>query len=162
MISVVLPYGIDAKTGKWTDGYETRNDPGHGFSHPDNKANHVARWLLAMSDATGKAVYKERAEKWFRLMKSRMKLKADGTYEIWNYWEPAGLGLQARRLSQALGGRASQRRLLRDRLDRHRGRLRARPGVHAAGHQPCDRHRHGGKALLGCAGAIQPGDPEEI
>ena len=23
-------------------------------------------------------------------MKSRMKLKGDGTYQIWNYWEPAG------------------------------------------------------------------------
>jgi hypothetical protein len=90
IISLVLPYGIDGKSGKWTAGYATRNAPGHGFSHPDNKANLVARWLLAMSDATGKPVYKERAEKWFKLMKSRMKLKASGTYEIWNYWQPAG------------------------------------------------------------------------
>jgi len=90
MISLVLPYGIDGKTGKWTDGYETRNAPGNGFSHPNNKANHVARWLLAMSDATGKPVYKQRAEKWFKLMKSRMKLKDNGTYQIWNYWQPAG------------------------------------------------------------------------
>ena len=89
-ISVVLPFGIDGKSGKWTAGYATRNAPGNGFSHPDNKANLVARWLLAMSDATGKPVYKERAERWFKLMKSRMKLKADGTYEIWNYWQPAG------------------------------------------------------------------------
>ena len=91
----------------------TRNAPGHGFSHPDNKANHVARWLLAMSDATGKPVYKERAEKWFRLMKSRMKLKADGTYEIWNYWQPAGpWDYKPDGSHQALGRRASQRRLL--------------------------------------------------
>jgi hypothetical protein len=90
IISLVLPYGIDGKSGKWTAGYATRNAPGHGFSHPDNKANLVARWLLAMSDASGKPVYKERAEKWFKLMKSRMKLKAGGTYEIWNYWQPAG------------------------------------------------------------------------
>ena len=90
-ISVVHPFGIDAKGDNWTGGYETRKDAKSGFSHPDNKANAVARWLLAMSDATGKAVYKERAEKWFRLMKSRMKLNADGaTYEIWNYWQPAG------------------------------------------------------------------------
>jgi hypothetical protein len=67
-----------------------RNAPGNGFSHPNNKANHVARWLLAMSDVAGKAVYKDRAEKWFTLMKSRMKRKAGGAYEIWNYWEPAG------------------------------------------------------------------------
>ena len=26
----------------------------------------------------------------FRVMKSRMKPKEDGTYQIWNYWEPAG------------------------------------------------------------------------
>ena len=78
------------KTGKWTSQYETRNAPGVGFSHPDNKANFIACWLLAMFDATAKPVYRERAEKWFRVMKLRMKLKNDGTYEIWNYWEPAG------------------------------------------------------------------------
>ena len=95
-ISVVLPFGIDGGRhvpmvgGKWTAGYATRNAPGNGFSHPDNKANLVARWLLAMSDATGKPVYKERAERWFKLMKSRLKLKPGGTYQIWNYWQPAG------------------------------------------------------------------------
>jgi hypothetical protein len=90
MISIVLPYGIDSKTGGWTSGYAKRNDPNLGFSHPNNKANAVARWLLAMSDATGKAVYRERAEQWFRLMKSRMRLQPNGTYLIWNYWEPGG------------------------------------------------------------------------
>jgi len=89
-IPVVMPFGIDKATGKWTAGYATRNAPGNGFSHPNNKANHTARWLLAMFDVTGKPVYKERAEKWFRLMKSRMKPKDGGTYAIWNYWEPAG------------------------------------------------------------------------
>ena len=39
------------------------------------------------------------------------------------------LGLQARRLAETLGGRASQRRLLCGRRGGHRGRLRARPGV---------------------------------
>lgn len=91
MISVVLPFGINRQTGKWDTGYETRNAPGQGFSHPNNKANYVACWLLAMYDATGKPAYSERAEKWFKLMKSRMKPKDDGTYEIWNYWQPAGL-----------------------------------------------------------------------
>jgi hypothetical protein len=89
MVTVELPFGIDRSTGKW-DGYDTRNAAGNGFSHQDNKANLIACWLLAMFDATHKAVYIERAEKWFRTMKSRMHLKADGTYAIWNYWEPAG------------------------------------------------------------------------
>lgn len=90
MITVVLPFGIDGDTGQWTAGYATRNDPGQGFSHPDNKANATACWLLAMHDATGKAVYREYAEGWFRLMKSRMTVKPDGLYQIWNYWQPAG------------------------------------------------------------------------
>jgi hypothetical protein len=89
-ISLVLPFGIDGRSGKWTAGYATRNAPGNGFSHPDNKANLVARWLLAMSDATGKPVYKARAGRWFKLMKSRMKPKDDGTCQVWNYWQPAG------------------------------------------------------------------------
>jgi hypothetical protein len=90
MITVELPFGIDRKTGNWTGEYERTNAPGVGFSHQDNKANLIANWLLAMFDATAKPVYRERAEKWFQVMKSRMKLKRDGTYEIWNYWEPAG------------------------------------------------------------------------
>lgn len=90
MITVVLPFGIDEKTGKWTEGYEKRNAPGNGFSHPDNKANATACWLLAMYDATGKPVYRDYAEKWFRLMKSRMTVKPDGLYQIWHYWQPAG------------------------------------------------------------------------
>jgi hypothetical protein len=90
MITVVMPFGLEGKGGRWTAGYATRNARGNGFSHPDNKANLVAGWLLAMSDVTGKAAYKERAGRWFQLMKSRMKLKPGGTYEIWNYWQPAG------------------------------------------------------------------------
>jgi len=85
---VVPDFGIDAKTGGWTDGYVRRTTD--GFSNPDNKQNHIARWLLAMHDVTGKPVYRERAEKWFRLMKSRMKTRGDGKYFVWNYWEPAG------------------------------------------------------------------------
>jgi hypothetical protein len=90
MITVVLPFGIDEKTGNWTDGFAKRNDEGQGFSHPCNKANLVARWLLAMYDVTQKPLYRDRAEKWFRVMKSRMKAKDNGTFEIWNYWQPAG------------------------------------------------------------------------
>jgi hypothetical protein len=81
-ISVVLPFGIDPKAyDKWLN-YENRNAPGAGFSHPDNKANFTARWLLALYDVTQKPVYKERAEKWFKLMKSRMKLQQDGKYFV--------------------------------------------------------------------------------
>jgi hypothetical protein len=90
IITVVLPFGIDDKTGSWTEGYEKRNALDIGFSHPDNKANTIACWLLAMFDVTHKPIYKERAEKWFRLMKSRMTLNDDGTFRVWNYWEPAG------------------------------------------------------------------------
>ena len=90
MITVELPFGIDRKTWNWTGVYEGRDTQGIGFSHPDNKANLIACWLLAMFDATAKPVYSGRAEEWFRVMKSRMNLKDDGTYRIWNYWEPAG------------------------------------------------------------------------
>ena len=89
MISVVMPYGMDPTNKKWID-FDTRNAPGHGASHPDNKANEVARWMLAMWDVTGKPEYKDHAERWFKVQKSRMKPKSDGTYEIWNYWQPAG------------------------------------------------------------------------
>jgi hypothetical protein len=91
VITVVLPFGIDQATRRWTGEYDRRTVPQLGFSHPDNKANLIAVWLLAMFDATGKAVYRERAEEWFQAMKSRMKLGSNGTYEIWNYWEPAGV-----------------------------------------------------------------------
>lgn len=85
---VVPLFGIDPKTGQWTEGYARRDTD--GFSNPDNKENHIARWLIAMYDVTRKPVYRERAEKWFRLMKSRMKTRQDGTYFVWNYWDPAG------------------------------------------------------------------------
>jgi hypothetical protein len=85
---VVPEFGIDAKTGLWTDGYARRAT--EGFSNPDNKQNHIARWLLAMHDVTRKPVYHERADKWFRLMKSRMKTREGGKYFVWNYWDAAG------------------------------------------------------------------------
>jgi len=85
---VVPPFGIDRKTGRWTEGYERRKTD--DFSMPANKQNLIATWLLAMFDVTGKPVYRDRAEKWFRVMKSRMKLRDDGKYYVWNYWDPAG------------------------------------------------------------------------
>ncbi|MGD0411520.1 MAG: hypothetical protein ABSC18_07425 [Verrucomicrobiota bacterium] len=94
VISIVQPFGIEGvrahMAGKWSEGYAKRNDPATGFSHPDNKANAVALWLLALHDVTAEPTYKTRAEKWFRLMKSRMKTRDNGPYFVWNYWEPAG------------------------------------------------------------------------
>ncbi len=85
---VVPAFGIDAKTGQWTSGYARRTT--EGFSNPANKQNQIARWLLALHDVTKKLVYRERAEKWFRVMKSRMKTRQNGKYFVWNYWDPAG------------------------------------------------------------------------
>ena len=85
---VVPAFGMDLQTGKWTDGYERRATD--GFSNPANKQNHIARWLLALYDVTGKPVYRERAEKWWQLMKSRMRTREGGKYFVWNYWDPAG------------------------------------------------------------------------
>ncbi len=85
---VVPPFGLDQQTGQWTDGYARRATD--GFSNPANKQNHIARWLLAMHDATERPIYRKRAEQWFRLMKSRMKTREGGKYFLWNYWDPAG------------------------------------------------------------------------
>jgi hypothetical protein len=85
---VVPAFGIDQKTGQWTEGYARRATD--GFSNPDNKQNLIALWLLALHEATGKSVYRGHAEKWWRVMKSRMKTREDGKYFVWNYWEPAG------------------------------------------------------------------------
>jgi hypothetical protein len=81
-------WGIDPQTGKWSAGYENRKTG--GFSNQDNKQNHIARWLLALSDATQEPIYRERAAKWFQVMKSRITPRADGKYLVWNYWDPAG------------------------------------------------------------------------
>ena len=85
---VVPPFGIDRKTGRWTAGYERRKTG--GFSMPANKQNLIATWLLAMFDVAGETAYRDRAEKWFRVMKSRMKLRDDGKHFVWNYWDPGG------------------------------------------------------------------------
>ncbi len=85
---VVPMFGIDKITGKWTDGYARKDID--GFTLPDNKQNLIAGWMLAMYDATGKNVYRDRAASWFSVMHSRMRLRADGKYFVWNYWDPAG------------------------------------------------------------------------
>lgn len=81
-------FGFDPQTGRWTDGYARRH--ANGFSNPANKQNHIARWLLAMHTVTRKPVYRERAEQWFRLMRTRMRTREGGKYFVWNYWDPAG------------------------------------------------------------------------
>ena len=85
---VVPAFGIDKHTGQWSAGYARRKTD--GFSNPDNKQNHIARWLVALHDVTKKPIYRERADKWFQLMKARMRTRDDGKYFVWNYWEPAG------------------------------------------------------------------------
>lgn len=85
---VVPGFGTDLQSGGWSAGYAARKAA--GFTNPDNKLNHIARWMIALHDVTGKAVYKERAVKWFELMKSRIKTREEGKYSVWNYWEPAG------------------------------------------------------------------------
>jgi hypothetical protein len=85
---VVPAFGIGRASGKWTEGYAKRGT--EGFSNPANKQNHIARWLLAMYEVMGQAVYREHAQQWWRLMKSRMRTRDNGRHFVWNYWDPAG------------------------------------------------------------------------
>lgn len=87
-IWVVQYFGIDPATGKWTEGFARRKS--EAFSHPDNKENLIALWLVSMFDVTKKPVYRERCEKWWQLMHSRMKSRDGGKYFVWDYWDPAG------------------------------------------------------------------------
>jgi len=86
---VVPAFGVDRHSpDKWSAGYEHRATT--GFTHPDNKQNLIASWLIAMHDATQQSVYRDRAAAWWRLMRTRMTTRGDGKYFVWNYWEPAG------------------------------------------------------------------------
>ncbi len=52
----------------------------NGMSHPTNKADEVALWLLAMWDATGNPEYQLRASKWFAYLKNyRMTIEDEYT-----------------------------------------------------------------------------------
>jgi hypothetical protein len=84
---VVPPFGLDGDSGRWTAGYEHRRED--GFSNPANKQNLIACWMIALYDVTKKPIYRERAEKWWRLMKARLRVR-DDRYYVWNYWDPAG------------------------------------------------------------------------
>ena len=90
MVAVNLPYGIDQRTGRWTENYNRRFDPELGFSLQGNKQNLVASWLLAMSVATGDGLYKDRAAQWFKVMQTRLHPTADDRFQIWDYWQPVG------------------------------------------------------------------------
>jgi hypothetical protein len=81
-------FWFDRQTNQWTPEYSRKESD--GFSNPDNKLNEIALWMMAMHDVTGNPVYRERAEKWFQLMKSRMRLQGDGKYYVWNYWDVGG------------------------------------------------------------------------
>jgi hypothetical protein len=83
---VVPVFRIIRETAQY--GYEPKSND--CFTLPNNMQNLIGQWMLAMYDATQKPVYRERAEKWWRVMKSRMRLRDDGKYFVWNYWDPAG------------------------------------------------------------------------
>jgi hypothetical protein len=86
---VVPPFGVDAHSpDKWSSGYARRETD--GFSHPANKQNLIASWLIAMHDATRQPVYRDRAVAWWRTMRSRMTTRDNGKYFVWNYWDAAG------------------------------------------------------------------------
>jgi hypothetical protein len=85
---VVPEFGVDQKTGQWTEGYARRN--ANGLSNPANKQNHIARWLISMHEVTRQPGCKDRAEQWWRLLRSRMRTQQSGKYFVWNYWDPAG------------------------------------------------------------------------
>jgi hypothetical protein len=84
---VVPPFGFDRRAGQWTGHYNERYTDGNSL--PANKENIIASWLLAMYDVTHKPVYRDRAEKWFKLMRARMRLRDDSKYFLWNYWDPS-------------------------------------------------------------------------
>ena len=82
-------FGVDAHSpDKWSAGYAERQTT--GFSHPANKQNLIASWLIAMHDATQQPVYRDRATAWWRIMRSRMTTRDNGKYFVWNYWDSAG------------------------------------------------------------------------
>lgn len=86
---VVPAFGVDRKSpGKWSAGYAQRKTT--GFTHPANKQNLIATWLLALSDATNDPLPRARAQSWWQLMRSRMTTRENGKYFVWNYWDPAG------------------------------------------------------------------------
>ena len=65
--------------------YQRRHTDGNSL--PANKENMIALWMIAMYDVTRKPIYRQRAEKWWREFRSRIKLRENGKYFVWNYWD---------------------------------------------------------------------------
>jgi hypothetical protein len=59
------------------------------LSLPFNKQFDMGIASLRLWRMTGEASYRDRAERIFRLMKSRIRLAGD--HIVWNYWEPTGV-----------------------------------------------------------------------
>jgi len=89
---VVPTFGVTRDGQAWEGPYDQRGVD--GFTLPANKQNHIARWLLELWDVTGKPVYRDRAERWFRTMKSRIR-ERDGKYLVWNTGTGRAVGRQA-------------------------------------------------------------------
>ncbi len=139
---VVPAFGLDGKTGQWTENYVRRAT--EGFSNPDNKQNLIALWLLALHEATGKPAYRAHAEKWWRVMKSRLRTREDGKYlRLELLGTGRAVGFQGGRFAAALDRGPSQRRLLRGGRGGDGGSVRARVGFHAGGRGQADRDQSG-------------------
>ena len=95
-----------------------------------------------MYDVTHKPIYREHAEKWFQLMKARMRLRDNGKYFVWNYWDPSvpwdtnadgslkhWVGVHPNGGYYSCGCRGD------------RGCVRARSGLHQGGHGAAHRHQ---------------------
>ena len=142
-IWVVPPFGLDPKTGKWTDGIRARETRTATPCRTTRKTI-IAEWMLAMYDVTHKPIYQERAEKWFQVMKSRMKLRDNGKYFVWDYWDP-GVPWDHNAdgsLKHWVGVHPNGGYYLTD-VDGDRGGVRTWPGLHEGGHRPPHRHQPG-------------------
>ena len=139
---VIPPFGIDRRTGQWTEGYEQRKTD--GVSMPDNKENSITLWMIAMYDVTQKPIYRERvgevdarAEVAHEAPRERQVFRL----ELLGPGRP--VGLQAGWLAEALGGRAPERPLLPAGRGRDRGGVGAWPGLHEGRHRLASSPRTG-------------------
>ena len=73
--------------GDWSQWREIAIDKST-LSLPFNKQFDMGIACLRLWRMTGEAVYLDKAERIFRLMKSRIRLVGD--YYVWHYWEPLG------------------------------------------------------------------------
>ena len=78
-------FGVDRHSpDKWSAGYEHRKTT--GFSHPDNKQNLIAAWLIALYDATAAT---DLSRPRHRLVATHALshdfTRENGKYFVWNY-----------------------------------------------------------------------------